>query len=360
MNASRITAIGLVVAAALWVLSGHLMPHGDESNAASRPSEAASQTAFRVAVAPAHLETHVGKLNLSGRTEADKKVMVVARTSGIIVELRVKRGELVKKDDVIAVLSDEAREAQVAQAQALFDQRTAELEARRRLVATGTLPRLDLNNLEAQHKAAEAALAAAKAERARGTVVAPWSGLITEVPAETGQNLSVGKEIAQMVALDPMLAVVEVSERKLGGIAVGKPAEVHLINGTNVTGRVRYVSKTASTTTRTYRVEVEMKNPEGTIPDGITAEVSIPLAPQPALRVPRSALTFSSAGELGVRIVDAKTVQFVPVSLVADSKDEMWVAGVKDGAQVIVQGQDFVRDGQTVDAVPLAASTATR
>ena len=29
----------------------------------------------------------------------------------------------------------------------------------------------------------------------------------------------------------------------------------------------------------------------------------------------------------------------------------MWVAGIADGARVIVQGQDFVREGQTVEPV---------
>ena len=74
---------------------------------------------------------------------------------------------------------------------------------------------------------------------------------------------------------------------------------------------------------------------------------TIPLAPVPAARVPRSALTFSSAGELGVRIVDAANkVAFVPVSVVEDQQQFMWVGGVADGARVIVQGQDFVREGQ--------------
>ena len=41
MKASRITAVGLVAAAALWVLSGHLIPHESaESKAALRLSEA--------------------------------------------------------------------------------------------------------------------------------------------------------------------------------------------------------------------------------------------------------------------------------------------------------------------------------
>jgi multidrug efflux system membrane fusion protein len=312
-----------------------------------------------VAVAAASVEPHSRKLVLSGRTEADKKVMALARTNGVLTELKVRRGQTVQKGDVLAVLSDEAREAHVAQARALYVQRQTEFQAKQRLISTGALPKLDLVNLEAQFKAAEATLAAAEAERDRGIVAAPWSGIVTDVPAEVGQALSSGKEIANIVALDPMLAVVEVSERKLGGLRVGSEAEVRLVTGQTATGRVRFVSKSASATTRTYRVEVEIQNPDGKIPDGITAEVAVPLAPVPATRVPRSALTFSSDGNLGVRIVNGGgAVAFVPVGLVEDAQDHMWVDNIPDGAQVIVQGQDFVREGQRVDAVNAAGLTA--
>ena len=95
------------------------------------------------------------------------------------------------------------------------------------------MPRLELVNLEAQLKAAEAALAAAEAERDRGVVRAPWAGVVTDVAVEVGRRRSPSRasEIAPIVALDPMLAVVEVAERKLAGIKVGEPAEVRLVTG---------------------------------------------------------------------------------------------------------------------------------
>ncbi len=77
--------------------------------------------------------------------------MSFARTNGLLQELRVRRGSSVKKGDIIAILSDDAREAQVLQGKALLEQRTIELDAKRRLVATNAIPRLELNNLEAQH-----------------------------------------------------------------------------------------------------------------------------------------------------------------------------------------------------------------
>jgi multidrug efflux system membrane fusion protein len=364
MKASRIVAVGLVAAAILWIASGHLLPRDSaDSQAAIRPGEAKTQPPFRVEVRTAKVVDHSPTLNLSGRTEADHKVALSARTGGVLNELRVKRGQHVEKGEVIAVLADEAREAQVAQAQALVEQRKAELDAKRTLIASGALPKLELVNLESQYKSAQAALATARAEHDRSIVRAPWAGVITNVPAEVGGaafSFS-GTEIATLVALDPMLAVVEVSERKLAGIKVGEPAEVRLITGQTVAGRVRYVAESASPTTRTYRVEVVMANPDGKIPDGITAEVVVSLKPVPATQVPRSALTISSAGDIGVRVVEpSNKVAFVPVHLVEDLQDTMWVAGVSDGARVIVRGQDFVRDGQTVAAVDAQTESAAR
>ena len=61
-------------------------------------------------------------VTLSGRTEADNRASAVARTTGSIVSLKVRRGSQVKQGDVLAVLSDEAREAQVAEAAAMVAQ----------------------------------------------------------------------------------------------------------------------------------------------------------------------------------------------------------------------------------------------
>jgi multidrug efflux system membrane fusion protein len=362
MKARHLTALGIVAAAGLWIASGHFLPReAAQDRVALRAGDGESKKLFRVAVIRTSVIPHSRKIAISGRTEADKRVVITARTSGVLTDLRVKRGSSVHKDDIVAILSDEAREAQVAQAQAVVTQKRTELEAKRQLIMNGTLPRLQLVDLEAQLKAAEAAFATAEAERERGVVRAPWSGVVQDVSVEVGQAAFsfAGRELVIIVALDPMLAVAEVAERKLAGIKVGERADVRLVTGESAAGKIRFVAKTASQTTRTYRVEIELPNADGMIPDGITAEVIVPQSPIPATRLPRSALTFSSNGELGVRAVDADgTVEFVPIAVIEDEQAVMWVTGVADGRRVIVQGQDFVREGQKVDAVGAHELTA--
>ncbi|MBX9846033.1 MAG: efflux RND transporter periplasmic adaptor subunit [Xanthobacteraceae bacterium] len=363
LKGSRITAVGLVAAAALWIVSGYLFPHDtSHGNAAPRPSEAAAQKKFRVSVVDTAVQPHSRKLVLSGRTEADKKVVIFARTNGLLEDLRVRRGSRVKKGEVMAILKVEDREALVMQAKAMLAQKRIELEAKRRLLLSNAVPKLELDNLEAQFKVAEAAVATAEAELGRSIIVAPWDGIVTEVSeVGTAAFSFTGKEIVKMVGLDPVLALVEVSERNAARVKVGTTAEIRLANGLTRQGRIRYVSPSASESTRTYRVEIQMDNPDYLIPDGITAEATIPLEPTPATRVPRSALVFASSGELGVRTVgEGDKVGFVPVSIVEDEQSNMWLAGVPDGTRVIVQGQDFVREGNVVEAVSATAAQSAQ
>src|SRR4051794_35685350 len=103
MNWSRIVALVIVVGSAGWIASGTL-GHGARQGAPS-PRDAAPAPRFKVAVAPASVVPHARRVVLSGQTQADKRATAVTRASGVIIELRVRRGSAVRKGDVVAVLS---------------------------------------------------------------------------------------------------------------------------------------------------------------------------------------------------------------------------------------------------------------
>lgn len=359
MKISRIVAAVLVVVATVWIGSG-LIGRGNQpqrSDAGQSAAPAAEATRFRVSVIDAAVEDHAPSIMISGRTEADRRASAIARTAGVIVELKVRRGSIVKQGQVIAILSDEARKAQMDQAKARLEQRQIELRARLKLIDQGVYPAINQPSLEAELRAAEAGVAQARAENEKGSVLAPVGGLVNTVPVETGQALQMGAVVAEIVSLDPMLAVIEVTERQLGGLRVGDKTEVKLVTGARAEGVVRFISRSASEKTRTYRVDVEIPNPDGVIPDGVTCSVTLHLAPTPAARIPRSALTFSAEGRLIVRTVGAENkVSAAAVSIIEDQLEQVWLSGIPAGAKVIVQGQDFVKEGETVDPVSLAAN----
>lgn len=350
MFRARFAALTIIALTALWIGSGYLRSdHGPTKSArVSQPEK----PLFRVVIADADVRQHARKLSLTGRTQSDQRVIVSARTNGIVTRVAVKRGARVAVGDLIAELSDEAREANVAQAKARLAQRAAELDAREALAKRGNYPTLNLEQLRAEKQAAEAALATAEAELLRANIVAPIAGIVNDVPIEIGQGLQMGAAIADIIAPDPMLAVIELPERRLAGLRINDPAEIRLVTGEVRSGKIRFVSRRPSAQTRTYRVDIEFSNADAAIPDGIAAEVSLVLAPVEAARVPRSALTFSAEGQLGLRTVDIdRIVRFVPVGLVDDEDSTLWVSGLARGTVIIVRGQDFIREGQKVEPV---------
>jgi multidrug efflux system membrane fusion protein len=115
-------------------------------------------------------------------------------------------------------------------------------------------------------------------------------------------------------------------------------------------GTVRLLAREASAQTRTYPVEIALPNPDLALPSGMTAEVVLFAAPVRAVVVPRSIITLSEDGQLGLRVVgDDNLAQFAAVTIIDDTPDGLVVTGIPKGVRVITAGQDLVRDGEPVD-----------
>lgn len=361
LKPSRVISVLILLAAAGWIASGTFAPSEDASHSGEpAPPEAAPTIPIqKVTVAPAAPADHRRQITLSCTTEADNSAVAVARTSGILTTLDVARGDQVAANQTIATLSDEGRSAAVLQAEALLDQRIAEYEANKALIEKGQAPKNQLPALEAAVAAARAAVAAAEAEADRSIIRSPTAGIVQTVPVQVGQAIQPGAEIAAVVDPDPMLAVGAVSERERGNVRVGQTATMRFIDGTTRTGTIDYVGVSADPATRTYPVQALMANTDGAIGDGVTCEMAVETEAVVAYSVPRSALVFSDEGGLGVRVVDADSkARFVPITIVDDAIGSVWVTGIEGPARVIVVGQDFVRDGDQVEAVLVADTVA--
>ena len=352
---SRVIAVLILLGAAAWIASGSFAPSQEHEAAVEPvPSEPAVPI-LKVTVVATAPEAHQRQIILSCTTEADKSSVAVARAAGILTTLEVDRGDRVSAGETVATLSDEGRTAAVLQAQALLDQRVAEYEANKALIDKGQAPKNQLPALEAAVAAARAALAAAEAEADRSIIRAPIAGIVQEVPVQVGQAIQPATEVASVIDPDPMLAVGAISERERGNVRVGQTAAIRFIDGATTSGEINYVGVSADKATRTYPVQARMDNPDAAIGDGVTCEMVVETDPFPAVSVPRSALVFSDEGGLGVRIVDADSkARFVPIAIVDDAVGSVWVTGVDGPARIIVVGQDFVRDGDTVEAVLVA------
>lgn len=358
----QIWAILVLVAAAVWVGTGKFASVGSEEAHASQarpeppaasaeaPAAAPAAPALRVvaAITPVFAE-HAREIRVAGTTGADKRAVLAARTSGVIATLPITQGDRVAAEDIVMTVEGSDLAAAVMTAEATLTQRTQELEVAEKLYKSGNTAELQLIKVRADKAAAEAALAQAEADADRLNLRAPFPGIVDSVEVERGEWVQTGTPIATLLALETIVVRAEVSEVSIGYVAVGDQARVQLVGGKELEGRVRHISRDATAGTRTYPIEVAIANPGYAIPAGMTADVSLYTQPERAVTVPRSVITLSDAGVLGLRVVGADNVaRFAGVDLIDDTDAGLVVTGVPEGVKVIVAGQDLVRDGEKV------------
>jgi len=327
---------------------------------------------------------------LRGETQAARSVTVRAETSGQIINDPLRKGHVVTAGDILCQIDPGVRSsaladararlasaqaripetaARVAEANARLDEARINFNAANKLSETGFASETRVASAQAGVRSAEAAVAtatsgleatksaiqsaeaaveSAQKELDRVTITAPFGGLLETDTAELGSLMQPGAACATIVQLDPIKVVGFVPETALSRVTIGAPARAKLTGGRMVQGLVTFISRSADPVTRTFRIEIDVANTDQSISDGQTAEIVIAAEGDNAHLLPQSSLTLNDAGTLGVRIVVANTARFVPVTLVRDTIDGVWVTGLPAQADVIVIGQEYVRHGVSV------------
>ena len=308
---------------------------------------------------------------LRGRTQAKASVGAVAETAGIVDTVSVTKGQKVAVGDLLCTLDQGTRAAAVAQAEAGLEQANAglaqaqadfdtnaELRGKGLAAPNTSRPRLEvaLTGAKASISSAKAALDNAQAELDRTEIHAKVAGVVQDPVAVAGAMLPMGQPCATIVQLDPMVFIGQVPEARIALAKLGLAADVKTINGQDAQGKVTYISATADTATRSFPVEIELPNADGAIRDGVTATATVNMGTAPAHLLPQSVLTLNADGVLGVSTVVDGKVKFVEVTIASDTRQGVWVLGLPVSADVITVGQEYVVDGQAVDATNVPAT----
>lgn len=328
---------------------------------------------------------------LRGQTQAFRQVNLRAETSGKVISEPLRKGAFVDEGQALCKLDPGTRASALAEARSRLSAARASVpESKARLEEA--LSRLDearindnaairlseegfasqsraaaakaaLRSAEAsvesartgvqtarsQVDSAQAAVDAAEKEIERLTITAPFAGLLESDTAELGSLLQPGALCATVIQLDPIQLVGFVPETDVARINPGASAGARLASGGEVNGKVTFLSRRADDTTRTFRVEIRVPNPDLTLRDGQTAEIVISADGTKAHLVPQSALTLNDEGTLGVRLVSKEnTAPFTPATLLRDTPNGVWLSGLPDQANVIIIGQEYVTDNVKV------------
>lgn len=225
--------------------------------------------------------------------EAERQAEVVAKTSGVLLKLRVEEGDLVSAGQVLAELDPERPRLQLAQAEANLkrlqnDFRRAQEMYQNRLVSSEQFDKVRFD-LETQ----QAAYDLAQLELSYTHIVAPIDGVISERMVKEGNLIQLHQPLFRIDDFDPLLAVLNVPERELAILQPGLPVSmvVDALAGKAFTGAIARVSPVVDAQTGTFRVTTEFRDETRQLKSGMFGRLNVVYDERKdALVVPREAV----------------------------------------------------------------------
>ena len=268
----------------LWMISGLFVKDAVKN-------EVPKNDLFTVGTLLSEAVSYQPTIKLKATSRSEARVDVRAKTSGEVVKIGSTQGNFIEKDSILCSLGV-----------------------------------VELNRTE---------------------VKAPFSGFIEQI-VKPGNFLERGQVCATIIQLNPIIFVAEVPEFNINKVETGQDVDIRLVTGEFVNGKLTFVSKSASPSTRTFKVESQIENKNGLVRDGITAEMTIKTKLVMAHKISPSILLLNDEGKIGIRSVENDIVKFHNITILEDSESGLWITGIPKELELIVQGQGFVEDGQKV------------
>jgi membrane fusion protein, multidrug efflux system len=291
---------------------------------------------------------------VSGTLEAADSATVRAQLGGTIKKVGPELGQTVQKGALLAEidarsLGDQASSAraQVAAAQAQLEVARREVERTRALVAAGAIARRELEAAESRATAQQAAVDQARAQLSTAakqlgdaTVRAPMAGAVAQRAVNTGDVVTPGATLYQIIDPSSVRLSASVPSDQIGALKVGLPVRftVHGYPDQAFTGQVSRIAPSADPTTKQIAILVDLPNPEHQLLAGLYARARIAAQTATGVVVPLSAVD-SRSNPPAVLRVSGTTVERVEVKLGLRDlmRDEVVVSGLRPGDRILAR-----------------------
>ncbi|MDJ0927082.1 MAG: efflux RND transporter periplasmic adaptor subunit [Gammaproteobacteria bacterium] len=350
-----ILAVVVTALVAAWLLSGMIGREGpgsplqfadDVGVAADRSS------APRVQVSNLSAEQIDRLISVKGRSAPAREIEIKAETDGRVERIAAERGQQLKAGALVMRLDLRDRRARLEQSRASLLEHQTRYDAQLKLQTEGYVSETQMAETVAKLEAARAEVTRAELDLQYMELRAPFDGVIQEREVELGDFVKRGDAVASFVDNTALIVTGSIAEQEARFVKPGTAAAARLVTGQTVSGIIRYVAPVADQATRTFTVELEVANPDGSLPVGVTAEMQIPGGELQAQKISPALLTLDTDGEIGVKTIDSfNRVQFHRVDIVRSDPDGIWIAGLPANANVIVVGQGYVDVGVEVEPV---------
>ena len=399
LNRKRVLVVCILVAVSI----GLLITYGRKATANQDDPQIRP-----AAVAVAQRRPLSNSVTLSGEFRPFQEVDVHAKVAGYIRVIRVDVGDRVHQGQVMAILEvpelraelqgtnaaarrskDAVRRAKsdLQRAQSVHDATHLNYSRLKDASATrpGIIAQQELDDAEAKDKEAEAQISAAEAALSEAenqldvavasqqqytaladytNIIAPFDGVVTKRYADTGALVQAGTSsstqaipVVRVAETDVFRLILPVPESAVPQVHLGSRVQVRVPTlNRDLEGKVARFADALDQETRTMHTEVDVRNPNRSLVQGMYAEVSLVLAHKDsALTVPMQAVVRNGA-EATVLVVNGENrleERRVQLGLESNNRIEI-VSGLSEGERVLIGSRSEFRDGDRVEPKPIA------
>lgn len=320
---------------------------------AEPPRKAEGKKAVKARVITLEPRDFTKKLTLSGSSKAVSEVTVAAEAGGRITRLGFEKGNRVKAGAPLVWLDDSSAKAELAQAEAGRDMAALEYRKLKALdERKAGVTEFQMEQARINLNAAEARVASVKSFMARLVVNAPISGVLVTRDVEIGAVIAPGQPISRLITTDPIKVIAGIPEMAIADFRPGQAAVVRFdaIPERESEGKVTFISPAVNPVTRTFDIEVTVRNHDGKIFPDMSAKVEFPWRNiKDAILIPQSATVELAEGH-AVFVVEGGVAQQRRVEMEDVSGETALVkSGVNAGDRLVVTGQRSMVDGDLVE-----------
>ena len=299
-------------------------------------------------------------VSLPGTLRANQQATLYAKVAGYLTNLTVDKGDLVKAEQVLAVIEVPELIADMKKYDA--DAKVAEVDLSRlqeaRKKAADLVTPQTLDKARGAYEVARANIQRTQTLLDFAKIVAPFNGLITQRFVDSGAFVPAATSgAAQNAALFTIMetttlrAQVAMPELDAALAAKGQPVKVspEALPGKTLDAQVSRISGAIDEATRTMIVEADLPNADGALRPGMYATIKVGVDRHPdTLTVPVEALAMEKTSAFVFKSIEGKAKK-TPVTLgFNDGAKVELLTGAAVGDPVILVGKATFTDGQAV------------
>lgn len=306
-------------------------------------------------VKPENFEHYI---DIQANIKTRQNVLLYPQYNGTLKRVYVAEGQKVKKGKLLAQINDAGLKNQLEQLEIQAKLSKTTYERTQRLWDQNIGSEMQLLQTKANYESQLKSIAQLKKQLQRTQILAPFSGTIDEIVANTGANLLPGQTpVMRIVNLQQMYTEASVPERYLREVKKGTSAKVSIpMLDREYSTTIRQTGNFINPNNRSFRVEASLPNPDEMIKPNLSCKLKINDYSNPqALMIP---LRIVKENALGKKYIfklnpDGKDqvyrTQQIFVQLGKKSSDKIEVLeGLQAGDLLIDEGATIVENNQRV------------